>query len=61
MISDSYATAMFVMGLSKTLSFLQSHRELNVILIDLNGKVYISSDLNDRVRWLKNVDIEWID
>jgi thiamine biosynthesis lipoprotein len=59
-ISDSYATAIFVMGMKKARQFLRRHGEIQVIIMDCDMKVYISEALKERVKLLEKMPIEWI-
>ncbi len=54
-LSDSYATAIFVMGLKDSKKFLKKHPEIKVVLIDQDMKIYISKELKDRIVNLADV------
>ncbi len=60
-ISDSYATSIFVMGLGKAKEFLEKHKEIAVIMIDFDNNAYISRALQKKIEVLeKKVNIKWI-
>lgn len=59
-ISDSYATAIFVMGLDEAIKFLDSQEDISVIMIDLKMDVYISKNLNKRIKLLEEADVNWL-
>ncbi len=59
-LSDAYATALFVMGLDTARVFLQRHAEIDVILADKNLNLYISKRLQGRVSLLEQVKVEWL-
>jgi len=59
-VSDAYATAFFVLGLDGTLEMLKKHPELTVILIGLDGSIYISRGLKDRIRPVHEIKPVWI-
>ena len=59
-LSDAYATALFVMGLDTAREFLARHGEIDVILADKNVKLYMSKRLKGRVALLEQVTVEWL-
>ncbi|MCU0846851.1 MAG: FAD:protein FMN transferase [Spirochaetes bacterium] len=59
-VSDAYATAFFVLGLEGTVGLLKKHPELMVILIGLDGSIYISRGLKDRIRPVHEIKPVWI-
>ncbi|MCP4137317.1 MAG: FAD:protein FMN transferase [bacterium] len=59
-ISDSYATGIFVMGPEKAKPFLRAHKKISVILIDLDLNVYISKELKERITLLEEIQVTWI-
>ena len=47
--ADAYCTALFVMGLDKSLEFLRSHREINAVLVSKDGRsVFVSAGLRNK-------------
>ncbi|MBN1531046.1 MAG: FAD:protein FMN transferase [Spirochaetes bacterium] len=60
MRADAVATALFVLGEGEGMQFLARHRELQVILVDLQGGVRISRSLRDRVTLFENIPVRWI-
>jgi len=58
-ISDSYATAIFVMGYERAVKFIDEHPEIKIILIDLKNKVFVSKSLKDRITLLEDVTVKW--
>jgi FAD:protein FMN transferase len=59
-LSDAYATAIFVMGLEGAREFLKRHGEIDVILADQKVNLYISRRLKDRVTFLEKANVEWM-
>lgn len=59
-LSDAFATAIFVMGLEKARVFLQRHGEIDVILIDENLNLYVSRRLADRISLIEKKKLEWL-
>jgi thiamine biosynthesis lipoprotein len=59
-LSDAYATAIFVMGIDGAREFLKRHGEIDVILADQEVNLYISSRLKDRVTLLEEARVEWL-
>jgi FAD:protein FMN transferase len=59
-LSDAFATAIFVMGLDGARAFLQRHGELNVILVDEKINLYVSRRLSDRMALLEKRKVEWL-
>jgi thiamine biosynthesis lipoprotein len=59
-LSDAYATAIFVMGLDGAREFLKRHGEIDVILADRNVNLFISRRLKERVTLLEKVKVEWL-
>jgi thiamine biosynthesis lipoprotein len=59
-LSDAYATAIFVMGLEGAREFLNRHAEIGVILADQQVNVYISQRLKDRITLLDKAKVEWL-
>jgi len=59
-LSDAFATAIFVMGLEKAREFLKRHGEIDVILIDEDLKLYVSRRLSDRITLLEKKKLEWL-
>ena len=51
------STSLFVMGKEEFIAYLSRLRGVSVILIDLEGKMYVSADLKGRIRLLEKVDI----
>lgn len=58
--SDSYATAIFVMGIDRALEFLAKHKHIAVILVDLNFNIFISNELKNKIELLKDIKVTWI-
>lgn len=58
--SDGYATAFFVMGLEKAKELLRKDRQLLVIFVDLNMKIYASEVLKERIILMKDIPIGWL-
>ncbi len=58
-LSDAYATALFIMGKEKAMHFLKRRGELPAILIDLNMTVHASRSLQERITPLEKYDIIW--
>jgi len=48
------------MGYDRALEFLEKHRDIQVILIDRDMKVYASSSIKERISLIEDVKIEWI-
>ncbi|MBN2158777.1 MAG: FAD:protein FMN transferase [Spirochaetes bacterium] len=59
-LSDAYATAIFVMGPAAAREFLKRHDEIDVILVDDKIDLFISSRLKGRVVFLDRVKSEWL-
>ncbi len=59
-LSDAYATAIFVMGLEKARRFLKRHGEIDVILADDEMNLYISGRLRGRIGLLEKAKVEWL-
>jgi FAD:protein FMN transferase len=59
-LSDAFATAIFVMGLDKAREFLQRHGEIDVILVDEKINLYVSRRLSDRMTLLEKRKVEWL-
>jgi thiamine biosynthesis lipoprotein len=59
-LSDAYATAIFVMGLDGAREFLKRHGEIDVILADRDVNLYISRRLKDRIMFLEKAKVEWL-
>ena len=62
-LADAYSTAIFVMGLDRTIEFLKTENNAAVIMIDLNMNIYVSKKLKGRVNFLHsflNHKIIWI-
>jgi FAD:protein FMN transferase len=59
-LSDAYATAIFVMGLEKARGFLGRHAEIDVILADQDVNLYISERLRKRITFLEKMKTEWL-
>lgn len=59
-LSDAYATAIFVMGLDGVREFLWRHGEIDVILVDEAMKLYVSERLRERITLLEKAEVEWI-
>ncbi|MFC1670106.1 FAD:protein FMN transferase [Spirochaetota bacterium] len=59
-ISDSYATVIFILGKKRSLSFLKKHGDLSVVLIDLDFNIYISRSLKNRIQLLEDLKVHWI-
>lgn len=59
-LSDAYATALFVMGLDAARGFLKRHGEIDVILADKNVNLYVSKRLKDRISLLDQTKVEWL-
>ncbi len=59
-LSDAFATAIFVMGLDKAREFLQRHGEIDVILIDEKVNLYVSRRLSERITLLEKKKMEWL-
>jgi len=58
-LSDAYATAIFVMGMDKARLFLERHAEIGVVLVDLKMNLFISKRLKERVVLLEDMPIHW--
>lgn len=59
-LSDAYATAIFVMGLDGIREFLGRHGEIDVILVDEDMKLYVSERLKDRITLLEKAEVAWL-
>jgi thiamine biosynthesis lipoprotein len=59
-LSDSYATAIFVMGLEKTREFLKREKGIGVVLIDMDMRVFISRGLKGKIEFFHEVGVEWL-
>ena len=59
-LSDAYATSIFVMGLNRTREFLKRHNKIKVVLVDLDNVLYISRSLKDHIDFLEKVNIKWL-
>ena len=59
-LSDAYATAIFVMGLEGAREFLKRHGEIDVILADKKVNLYISRRLKERITFLEKAGVEWL-
>lgn len=59
-LSDAFATAIFVMGLEKAREFLMRHGEIDVILVDEKMDLYVSRRLADRISLVENRKMEWL-
>lgn len=57
--ADAYATAIFVMGLEKSKKFLKSRKDISVILVDLDLKLYISVNLKDKIKIFDHSSVIW--
>lgn len=50
--ADLLSTAVFVMGVSKGLAFLQRHfPEVGAVLVDSNGVIHMTPDFSERFAW----------
>lgn len=58
-LSDAYATAIFVMGMEKARPFLERHAEIDVVLVDLKMNLFVSKRLGERVVLLEDMPIHW--
>jgi len=58
-VSDSYATAIFVMGPERSREFLKKREDLKVILIDRNMNIFISQSLKKDVTLFTKREISW--
>ena len=47
---DGYSTTLFALGVQGSLAFVESHPELECIIIDTDDNVFVSSGLKDEVR-----------
>jgi len=52
-LADAYATALFVMGKEKALSFLKKHPEVGVFMVLPGGEIYSNDRMKSLVRGLK--------
>lgn len=59
-LSDAYATAIFVMGLDRAREFLKRHGEILVILADRDVNLYVSKRLRKRITFLDKRRVEWL-
>ncbi|NLY10828.1 MAG: FAD:protein FMN transferase [Firmicutes bacterium] len=50
--ADLYSTAIFVLGLDKGKELVESLKEIEAVIVDTNGQVWISSGLIDSVYYL---------
>lgn len=55
-LADAYATALFVMGKEKALSFLKKHPEIGVFMVLPGGETYCNDRMRSLVRGLKTGD-----
>lgn len=55
-LADAYATALFVMGKEKALSFLKKHPEVGVFTVLPGGEIYCNDRMKGLVRVLKKGD-----
>ncbi|MBN2434388.1 MAG: FAD:protein FMN transferase [Spirochaetes bacterium] len=53
-LADAYSTAFFVMGKDKVVEFLKSRKDINVILIDQDQKIYVSEGIFDNIHILQD-------
>jgi FAD:protein FMN transferase len=60
MKADAVATALFVLGEEGAVKFLARHREVRVILVDLQGGVSASGSLRERITLFEKVPVRWI-
>ena len=58
-VSDSYATAIFVMGPEQALEFLKKREDLEVILIDRKMNIIISKSLKKDITLFTDREICW--
>ena len=59
-LSDAYATSIFVMGLNRTREFLKKHNKIKVVLVDLDNGLYISRSLEESMKLLEKIEIKWL-
>ena len=59
-LSDSYATAIFVMGLKKGIEFANATKNISVILIDREINISISKKLKGKITIDKKYNPKWI-
>lgn len=58
-LADAYATAFFVMGLSRTSKFITENSGISVILIDDKEKIFVSKALEGRVEFKKQYTVQY--
>ena len=59
-LSDAYATALFVMGVDDAIKFLNFHKNISVVMIDIKMNIYISKQLKNRIKLLEERKINWL-
>jgi thiamine biosynthesis lipoprotein len=49
-LADAYSTALFVMGRAKAVEFLKTKKDVYAIMISINGKMFASRKLKERIK-----------
>jgi len=59
-LADSIATAIFVLGIDGIKKISEKYPELNFIVMDLDMNLYISKNLEDRIKLIEKTKINWL-
>ncbi len=59
-LADAYATAFFVMGRKRAFELLKKHTRMRAIVIEQDMKVFASKSLKGGIRFLDEVEVQWV-
>jgi len=56
-MTDAYSTAFFVLGLDRTVLLLKNLKDMSVVLVTSDMKVYVSRNLKDRITFRSDLEV----